>query len=339
MRYKYDFNILMPVISIFLILSTFLVSCSNDINEEVSLSPTPMIFEDKEQHEAIYSGNLLYGQTIVSNGTDVFYVSRDGQNLMKYSFGTDSVSVLSVKSPLSLSCSSDMVFFISGSTEGPIYKVDIDGQGETMITDSIAVQIIATETDVFYLDPRDDSVYRVAHDGSDKRKLFADKATRIMLVNEKLYIVPDESPDKVYYLTKGQIETIVSGSTLPASSLGHYDFGTQALYVNVANDKVYFTDNEYSSIYEFSPQGKVRIILKQNLDAPFIYDNGYIYYIDAYDERRLYKLNTLSGTIDQVVNDTISRFAVIGHSIFYSREEKSAIYRASIGGGNSQKIN
>ncbi len=324
------------ILSVFLTLSS---SCEKNTTDVSDLSPTPAVFENPDQNEALYSGNLLYGQTLASDGKYLFFISKDGSQLLKTPFGGGQINVLSEKAPSGISYMNKYLFFISGGSGGPIYKVDTDGNGETMITDRTASQIVASPMNIYFISANNGLLYSIEHDGSNLTLIYPEKVLRIMRYSENLYLIPADAPDTVLIMNKARITSVISGDDPSGSPLPAYDLGMLALSVNVTRDKVYFTDPEYNGIYTVAFGGKPQRISLLKLDSPFILDSSYIYFVDPQNERRLYRFHSdRPDTIELVVNDAVKGFAVIGNSIFYYRESGSSVYRVSVGGGISEKV-
>ncbi len=327
------------MITFVLVLLFSTVSCRDPEVTESSGSPTPVLYDTVEGNAALYSGNLLYGQSIVSDGTSIYYISKDGLQLIKNNIDDSPEVVISSKTPYALSYSDGYIFFISGTSGGPIFKVDTEGTGETMITDSQASYLIADPDNVFFLGAQDNLLYRIALDGSKKTLLYPGKVSRIMLIGNILYFIPADETNKVYSLTSGQIATMVSGSSIPASAMRSYDLRVRSESVNIYDDTFFYTDESNSGIYMMPFNGKSKPLLRDTVSYPFIVNGGYVYFTDPDKENRLYRFSIEEpDRISIVVNDKVFRFAVFGNSVFYYRELRYAIYRVSVSGGMSEKV-
>ena len=186
---------------------------------------------------------------------------------------------------------------------------------------------------------RSNLLYRIALDGSKKTLLYPGKVSRIMLIGNILYFIPADETNKVYSLTSGQIATMVSGSSIPASAMRSYDLRVRSESVNIYDDTFFYTDESNSGIYMMPFNGKSKPLLRDTVSYPFIVNGGYVYFTDPDKENRLYRFSIEEpDRISIVVNDKVFRFAVFGNSVFYYRELRYAIYRVSVSGGMSEKV-
>lgn len=328
---------------ILIILFSLLILLSSCYKEEPILSdttPTPVLFNATDNNLALNSGNLNYGPLVVSDGKNIYFHSKDDQSLMSSLYDGSEKKVISEKIPGCISIGNNKLFFISGGVTGPIYKVDADGGGETMITDDVARLLIATSTEVFYISTKDNLAYKIAHDGSNKTLIFPEEVSNLLLSDKKLFFITLKTPTKIHCLTKEALSTISSAEDASSTKASCFSTKYEILFADVRPDEVFFTDISQSGIFRMKKEEKPKLFLKKEIKSPFIINSDFLYYIDNNDSNRLYRINTYSDDSPKlVVNDIVCKFAIIGNSVYYSRPTGFTLYRVPVTGGESQKIN
>jgi hypothetical protein len=143
------------------------------------------------------------------------------------------------------------IYFINDSDHGRLYKMKTDGTGITMITDDTGCYSMNLQDDhIYYLrdiDPtgkesRLNKLYRINTDGTNKAEIPFQSTTEPI---EKMVV--DE--DFIYYLMRSTTESTILNiyrmNTDGSSRVKLLDgFNYWGNYVNMADNKVYYSDNE-----------------------------------------------------------------------------------------------
>lgn len=316
-----------------------LASCTADTADTPDTTPTSVLFDPDDDNTAIHSGNLLYDSFLTSDGRYIFFQSEESKSLVRSNFDGSESLTLTAKTPSFLNSINNQVFFISGTDSGPIYKIDIDGKGETMISDDTAKSIIVLKSVLYYISALDEQVYRILHDGSKKTLIYPGKSSEIMYFGNTLYIQPAAPDEMVYSIAEPQLS-----AATPDHPIGFKDFHPEAIdfypsSVNIERNTLYFSDELFSGVFYLNAKGQTKALRSITVNQPFIVSSRYLYFVNSIDKNRLYRLSLDNpGKTQMVVNDSISKFVIIGNSIYYKRTVGFDIYRTSVGGGQSQKI-
>lgn len=316
-----------------------LSSCTADTGNIPDTTPTSVLFDSDDHNTATHSGNLLYDSFLVSDGRYIFFQSEESKSLVRSNFDGSDALTLTAKTPAFINYINNQVFFISGTDSGPIYKIDIDGKGETMISDDTAKSVIALKSVLYYISALDEQVYRILHDGSKKTLIYPGKASGIMFSGSTLYIQP-AAPDKmIYSITEPQLSAAVPDHPIGFKDLHSEAIGFYPSSVNIERNTLYYSDELFSRIFYLSAKGQTKVLRSITINQPFIASSGYLYFVNFSDNNRLYRLPLDNpGKMQMVVNDSVNKFVIIGNSIYYKRTGGFDIYRTSVGGGQSQKI-
>ncbi|MHB1453615.1 MAG: DUF5050 domain-containing protein [Saccharofermentanales bacterium] len=314
-------------------------SCTPDTGNVPDTTPTSVLFDPAATDTAIPSGNMLYGSFLASDGKYIFFQSKEGKSLVRSNFDGSELMTLTARTPSFINCVNSQLFFIAGTDSGPIYKIDIDGKGETMISDEIARSIIASESDLYYISALDDQVYRMLHDGSRKTLIFPAKASGIMFSETTLYIQPVAPDRKIYRIPLAQLAAAAPDHPIVLKDIQSESISFYPSSVNVENDVLWFSDELFTRTFFLNVKGQTKSLNNDKVNQPFIISSGFLYFVKTSDNNRLYRFDLdNSDNAQMVVNDVVDKFVIIGNSIYYKRTTGSDVYRTSIGGGQSQKI-
>ncbi len=316
-----------------------LSSCVPDTGDTPATSPTPVLFALDDATTAIHSGNLLYGSFLTSDGKYIYFRSKDGKSLVRSNYDGSEPITLTSRVPFCINTANNQVFFIEGTESGPIYKIDNDGKGETMITDDVASSVIVTKSVLYYIRSADSQVYRLLHDGSQKTVVFPGKAARIMFIGNTLYIQPAAPDTGIYGISEAMLLAASPENPLVIKDLQVDKVGIYPTSLNIDGGLLYFTDEIFSRIFYMNSKNRLKEFYKNAVGRPFIINSGFLYYTDIDDSNRLYRMR-LSNPADvrMVVNDGVDQFVILGNSIYYKRIDGNDIFRTSVGGGQSQKV-
>jgi hypothetical protein len=331
-------------LSLFSLVIFAITAASCDRKAEVvnNLYPTPPICKDPQTElVTLLSGNLLYNSFLTTDGSSIFYQSKNQNELVKSDYDGGNPKVLSTKSPLFISVVNDVVFFLENESQGNIYKVDKEGKGESLVLDVTAAALISTPEYLFYIDTNDGFVYRILHDGSKKTLILDKPSSQILLYKSNLYIVVEDDNSGFYIFPSNEINRDDYKKDTTLKNVTFNKIQTMFYGVNFSDNGVFYTKivNEKNVIAIQKDKKRPRDILKKSVMMPFITSGKYLYYIDSNDNSRLYRMNTDEpSSTELVADDSVFSFVVCGNSIYYRRENSFDIFRVSIAGGVSSQI-
>lgn len=186
-----------------------LASCNKGGNSALSPSViNPLFVSANVSKTSLQNGNLYYNNFLTSDGSYLYFQSADGKSLVKSDYNGDNSVVLCNQFPSYLNVVDNMVYFVEGSKSGKVYKVDINGQGQTLVIDSNVESLIVTADYMFFIDTKDGYPYYSLHDGSEIRLLLNKVTTKIQLVNDTLYFQLAEENNGVYSFPIENLEAV-----------------------------------------------------------------------------------------------------------------------------------
>ncbi|MHB1484793.1 MAG: DUF5050 domain-containing protein [Saccharofermentanales bacterium] len=330
----------------FILMMISLASCSDEPAKTLTNIPSKPLYDSFDiKDTSLQSGNFYYNGFLTTDGTWIYFQSDDGKSLVKSGFSGNYLRLVTRRFPSFINVIDNTVFFIEGSNSGKIYKVDTDGKGETLVVDSIAKSLIATQTYLFYIDTKDGFVYRTMHDGSKRLLLFDQVTAQIQSINNVLYFFPAGESNGFYKIPMDAVKTISTSPSVissPESAVSLVDIGlTSGNYksLNIQGDRFFYIDNTKNQSISVFDKKSHKNFLKAAIDSPFILSGKYIYYVNPDDESRLYRVSSDKPKDNKmIINDRVSQFVICGNSIYYRRENNLEIYRTPIEGGISYKI-
>ncbi len=337
--YKYRSIRFTAVSALAVLAFSLLVSCHGSSDASPDASPTPVLFGPTDDLSSLLGGNLLYGSFLTSDGKSVFYQSKDGTCIVSSLFDGSGAATLTARVTSCIEYEGGQLFFIAGTGAGPIYKIDIDGQGETIVTDDPASSFLVLKSCLYYISAGDGQVYRILHDGSEKTLIFPGTAASILHSRETLAVLPASPEMKLYTITDDQLSFSSPDNPLQLEDFTSISTPVYPYSLNFSGDTLYYTDELFSRIYSAGTDGHSRLLFKREIGQPFIVSGGYLYYIDSKDSGRLYRTALESPSVTHlVVNDSVNDFVVVGNSIYYKRISGFDIFRTQVDGGQSRKI-
>lgn len=336
---NYSITIFFTVI---IITAMTLASCNKKVEVVDNIYPTPPICKDVQSElGTLLSGNLLYNSFLTTDGSCIYFQSKNQNELVKSDYDGGNPKVLSTKSPLFINAINGVVFFLENESQGNIYKVDNDGKGESLVLDVSASALISTPKFLFYIDSSDGYIYRILHDGSKKTLILDKPSSQILLYEENLYAVVEDEISGFYMFSSTEIIKDDYDKDTILKNVSFNKVQTMFYGVNLSETKVFYTKivNDKNIIAMHNDKKRTKDISKKSVMMPFITSGKYLYFIDSDDNSRLFRMNTDDPSIiEMVADDSVFSFVVCGNSIYYRRENSYEIYRVSIAGGVSSQI-
>jgi hypothetical protein len=293
---------------------------------------------------SIQSGNLLFGNFLTSDGTYIYYHSKDRSKLIRSDYDGQNKVVLSSKTPLFISVVDDTVFFLDDKMNGSIFKVSINGDGESLVLQTHAKSLVTTHQYIFYIGAEDGYVYRILHDGSERAVILERDTTQLTFYENRLYMQvladsENQLPGGIYSSTIQNIELAVASGDKIDVHLDFFQTNSDIVYLNVFNDELYFFESEKERILSLISENRKKILTEVAMARPFIISDHKLFYINKEDQNRLYRIDFYVNTKGYpIINDKVHDFVVCGNTIYYKRENSAVIYMVPIVGGVSAKV-
>ncbi len=188
-----------------------LASCIK--NETANLTPSvinPLFVSSNLAKTSLQSGNLYYDNFLSSDGTSLYFQSVNGKSLVKSDYNGENTVVLSNQFPSCINVIDNMIYYVEGAKSGKVYKMDINGQGGTLVIDKNVESLIVTTDYMFFINTQDGFAYCALHDGSEITLLLNKPTTKLQLVNDKLYFQVAGEADGIYWFSLRNLKTISS---------------------------------------------------------------------------------------------------------------------------------
>ncbi len=277
-------------------------------------------------------GNLHYQNLVLPVGNQIAFNSFEGHFCLAETDGSIGLELIesSASSPVNVG---NQLFYTEGQTNGLLTRIDLDGTNHIRIGNTPLKYLLTYNQLLYAIDSETGAVISLKGDGTDRREITANQAVALALSNGKLFITGASADHglTIVDLDSGEKTLLL---TQRISSL------------NISGDWIYFAEPEESyRLTAWNMQSKSgQSISQRGLDNPFIVSNGYIYYIDSADQKRLYRSVMVGNqSIDAqkaelVVDDAVGEFVVCDNYVFYKRPSSSRIYRADVTGGQSLRI-
>jgi hypothetical protein len=151
----------------------------------------------------------------------------------------------------------------------------------------------------------------------------------------------------LYYTTIAEGETIYTGSIFyrvrfdgtARERLSRNDESVN--WIIIDNGWIYYLDaNDRSKLYRMDLNGRNREHLNNIRTTSFDVKDSWVYYVDRNDNDHMYKLNTLDNSITKLNEERTGFITVVDDWIYYqNRDDNSSIYRMRIDGTEKTQIN
>ncbi|MCR5108060.1 MAG: DUF5050 domain-containing protein [Lachnospiraceae bacterium] len=218
------------------------------------------------------------------------------------------------------------IYFSNPYDNNYLYSMNPDGSDAELLME-VPSKFINSAGDYLYFNQMDSDVgtifglagnmhgvYRKKKTGS-KEYICLDRAVvgYVVLVNDTVYYqYADKDETSFKYVT-----TDNKNSELIEKS-----------YVNpscVINNNIYYPDyNNNHLLAEYNTStGQSNIFLNVRVHNP-TYSNGYIYYMSVDDDYHLYRYSLSDNSTQQLTEDRLDCFNVLGDTVFYQKNDKEA---------------
>lgn len=250
--------------------------------------------------------------------------------------------------------------------DGSLYSIMPDGSGKKLLLNTSADNLLRWGDWVYYYDLNTEeymrySISREQMDGiMNPQDTMGNGAFYGTIVSGELYGVPEGGSTLYKLYGAGETQEICDYAFYPftlqyygESMLAFVNQKDDATYMyDPANDETYMFDQDQVKAERGNSTGNIvnlgravsdgeNLVVFDNMALQFanIYQ-GYLYYVDATDEGRLYRMSLADNTTQCIVTaEDIAYVNVVDDQIFYrSTEDKYSVHRCSLDGSGDVKL-
>ncbi|HEY9058967.1 MAG TPA: stalk domain-containing protein [Pseudobacteroides sp.] len=237
-------------------------------------------------------------------------------------------------------------FFINDKKN--IIKKSFDGK-KTNVGGDKANQILLHGDWIYYINETDgNNIYKIKTDGTSRSKLGDGKANEIEIAGESIYYIKD---NKIWRMN------------LDGSNQSTVNSDVSALWVDIIGETMYYKVFNYGiggRLVKSDLNGNNRVDICSDEPAGFVHSsNGgasfwyrhnehivgdWIYYINAYDQKSIYKIKTdgterTKITADSVMDNNYPDINIVDNYIYYrNASDGDKLYRIKADGTNRQAL-
>ncbi len=216
----------------------------------------------------------------------------------------------------------DTVYFINPYDNNYIYKMNLDGSGVSLFMDVMASSLNSAGNFLYFnqqdaggktafaLSGNQHGIYRKKKNGNQAVNGIerAVAGTLVLIDNTLVYQVGDDELGTILHKagTDGKNKDTLSNSFVNPAC--------------VIDGLIYFPDydnNHYLSVLDPNTK-ESHVYLRERVHDP-VFLNGYIYYISADDNYRLYRYNMMANTSECLTEDRVDAFNISGDHIYYQK--------------------
>lgn len=257
-------------------------------------------------------------------------------------------------------------YIVYVGTDGGVYSIMPDGSGKKLLLNTAADNLLRWGDWVYYYDTNTEEYMRYSISQEELDEVMNPQDTMGngsfygTIVSGVLYGVPEGGSSLYKLYGAGETQEICDYAFYPfalqyygESLLAFVNQKDDATYMyDPANDKTYIFDQDQVQAERGNSTGNIvnlgratsdgdNLVVFDNLALQFanIYQ-GYLYYVDATDEGRLYRMSLADNTRQCIVTATnIAYVNVVDDQIFYrSTDDNYSIHRCSLDGSNDLKL-
>ncbi len=231
-----------------------------------------------------------------------------------------------------------------------IYRIKIDGTGNTAITSEKSEQFQIDNGWVYYKVRKeggfpipDDKIYRVKFDGKDETTLFTEKQCyEFVISNNIIFYKSNFGVLKLFNMDEGNKQVVVD------ASVGKYlVFGDHVLFYAEKNDsyskskikaaekgKVYITD---INNLQLKPLFDPKLKYGESREKTWIINNKWLYYQDNIGRLCRIRLDGRDNT--RLTENTAVSFLIKDNLLYYiNSSDNDRLYRSDLDGSNNKKV-
>ena len=251
-------------------------------------------------------------------------------------------------------------------TDGSVYSIMPDGSGNKLLLNTSADNLLRWGDWIYYYDTNTEEYMRYSISREEMDEVMNPQDTMGngsfygTIVSGTLYGVPEGGSTLYKLYGAGETQEICDYAFYPftlqyygESMLAFVNQKDDATYMyDLANDETYMFDQDQVQAKRGNSTGNIVNLGRAASDGEnlVVFDNmalqcaniyrGYLYYVDATDEGRLYRMSLTDNTKQCIVTaKDIAYVNVVDDQIFYrSTEDKYSIHRCSLDGSSDLKL-
>ncbi|MCY6355153.1 DUF5050 domain-containing protein [Clostridium sp. ZS2-4] len=275
------------------------------------------------------AGNIVNVAMVAKSNGWIYYTNHaDEGKLYKMQVDGNNKTKVSNDIPLYINVVDDWIYYCNLLDYGKLYKIRIDGTGRTKLCNDLAEEIIVENQWIYYANAAEDyKLYKIKNDGTNRTKLNNDYSANANLANGFIYYTNCSDNFRVY-----RIKADGTGRT----ALNNDKSG----FLNVVDGWIYYENlSDSSKIYRITTSGTNRAKVSDQSGSFLNAADGWIYYTNLNNNNSLYKMK-IDGTSNQALNDKGSFFIqVVDEYVYYENESDSYnLYRIKNDGSENQKF-
>lgn len=251
-------------------------------------------------------------------------------------------------------------------TDGSVYSIMPDGSGKKLLLKTSADNLLRWGDWVYYYDTNTEEYMRYSISREEINEVMNPQDTMEngsfygTIVSGALYGVPEGGSSLYKLYGAGETQEICDYAFYPftlqyygESMLAFVNQKDDATYMyDPANDETYMLDQDQVQAVRGNSTGNIvnlgravsdgrNLIVFDDMTLQFanIYQ-GYLYYVDATDDGRLYRMSLADDTKQRIIDaKDIAYVNVVDDQIFYrSTQDKYSVHRCSLDGSNDVKL-
>ncbi len=284
-------------------------------------------------------GNFTTGGMIAVDGDVIYYCdAANGDALSCLRDGKTEVLVQSGASYLNIV--DEYIYFV-GRTDYRIYKMNKDGSGLSMVSDTAASNLIIIGNNMYFINWDDEcKVYSMNIDGSNKQKITDISSDFLYAYGTHIYINDRDSMRDLYCvsLIDGSGQLISMNETYFVTG---YDNNIYfRLQIMQQNDALYSQENGANlSVWRMTTDGSVYEKINNSRSGYINADKGEVFFTD-FEEEALYKVQADGTGLTKLCDDDPINIAINGDCVYYfSDNNGKKLYRIRKDGTGRECLN
>lgn len=234
--------------------------------------------------------------------------------------------------------SGDWIYYRNHSDNDWLYKVKKDGTQKTKVFEDRAENINVIGDWIYYTNYYNyDCMYKVKTDGTGRTQVVGDMTSFITIKG-----------DWIYYISLGtdisgadyQLRKMKVDGKKKASLVKMNHLKTQMQYINITDDAIYFVlRSSRNWLYKTDLEGDdMQIVNKERTYLTSIAD-GWIYYINGSEDFKLYRMKTDGSSRAKLTDSPVHHYNMKDGWIYYANEaEEGKLYKMKLDGSEKTAL-
>lgn len=232
----------------------------------------------------------------------------------------------------------DWIYFMNYEKDSALYKIKIDGTGETLVTEDQAFYLNCVEDWIYYCHGGDgNKIYKMRLDGTERSLVSEVKAGSVLVADGWIYFADFSNADNAEEF--GRIFKIrTDGSSRQKVSRGP----VQAM--NLTGSWLYYLHREEEKLYRVKTDGTAEEKVSDAKMSSFQILGKSLYYVDATDGKNELWTMTLEGKEPKrLTTDKVTAFNAAGEWIYYGNTKGDSpdleLKKMKLDGSEAQVVN